>query len=169
MTSSSKNSWRTPPELFKELDDEFHFDLDPCTTQDNPLQTRYFYTEQEYNGLLLDWHGNVFVNPPYGYNEKNEYLLEKWVKKAFEQITSNRNVKTIVLLVPTVTSTKWFHKYVWNNIDHEPYWDDDDRNFTTEIRFPDKRIKYLDEKGEKKQSPRFDSMIIIYKRFFDDD
>ena len=169
----SNNNWLTPPEIFKELDDEFHFDLDPCTTSDNPLGIKHFFTEQEYNGLLMDWDESVYVNPPYGYNEKNEYLLEKWVKKAYEQITSNSNVKVIVMLVPAAVSTKWFHKYVWNDKYNETLCntdsDDGILDFNIEIRFPQRRIRYLDKRGEKRQSPRFDSMIIIYKRFFDDD
>ena len=39
--SSEKSEYQTPKYLFDKLNSEFHFDLDPCTTEDNPLGTKY--------------------------------------------------------------------------------------------------------------------------------
>jgi site-specific DNA-methyltransferase (adenine-specific) len=50
MFSSQSNEWSTPPEFFKELNEEFHFTLDPCSTDENHKCSKYF-TEKE-NGLL---------------------------------------------------------------------------------------------------------------------
>lgn len=72
--SSSTDDWATPQDLFDALDAEFHFTLDPCSSEQNHKCDRYFTKED--NGLLHDWGGeSVFCNPPYG---KEMY---KWVEK----------------------------------------------------------------------------------------
>lgn len=50
-----KDDWETPPEFFHELDQEFHFTLDPCCTP-NTAKCKKFYTPEE-NGLEQDWGG----------------------------------------------------------------------------------------------------------------
>ena len=48
--SSSSDEWNTPEEIYKELDAEFHFSLDPCSAKDNH-KTEYYFTKED-NGLL---------------------------------------------------------------------------------------------------------------------
>lgn len=63
--SSTKEDWATPQDFFDKLDEEFHFDLDPCADAENAKCKEYFTKEE--NGLLKDWGGRrVFCNPPYG-------------------------------------------------------------------------------------------------------
>lgn len=52
---NESDEYETPIEIFFALDDEFHFDLDPCATDENHKCERY-YTEAD-NGLLKDWGG----------------------------------------------------------------------------------------------------------------
>ena len=62
--SSGKDDWETPHDLFYDLNEEFHFTLDPCCTPETAKCEKY-YTEKE-NGLIQDWDGErVFCNPPY--------------------------------------------------------------------------------------------------------
>ena len=35
MFTSNSDEWETPQELFNELDDEFHFTVDACATDEN--------------------------------------------------------------------------------------------------------------------------------------
>ena len=76
---SSKNlNWCTPPEFFDELDQEFHFNLDPAATDKCAKCAKYFTPETD--GLKADWGGSrVFCNPPYGRN------IGEWVKKGYEE------------------------------------------------------------------------------------
>lgn len=55
MTSTGKDDWETPSWLFEQLDREFHFTLDPCSTHENAKCEKH-YTAAE-NGLLQDWGG----------------------------------------------------------------------------------------------------------------
>ena len=65
MYSSKTDQWATPDDFFKELDQEFHFNLDPCADEQNHKCEKYFTKED--NGLSKDWGGyRVFCNPPYG-------------------------------------------------------------------------------------------------------
>lgn len=67
--STGKDDWETPQWLFNQLDDEFHFTLDPCCTAEN-AKCRKYYTKAE-NGLEQDWKGEtVFCNPPYSRGKK---------------------------------------------------------------------------------------------------
>ena len=78
LMSSNSNEWTTPQNFYDELNKEFHFTLDPCSTTENHKCKKYF-TKKE-NGLLQSWKNEiVFCNPPYGRE------LPNWVKKAYEE------------------------------------------------------------------------------------
>ena len=53
--SSKTNEWATPLALFKELDQEFGFTLDPCATPQN-AKCKKFYTLED-DGLKQNWGG----------------------------------------------------------------------------------------------------------------
>ena len=67
------NNWKTPNSLYSILDDEFHFDFDPC-----PYNEKEIILPHE-DGLLIDWGYMNFVNPPYSIK-----LKEAFVKRAIE-------------------------------------------------------------------------------------
>lgn len=56
--------WYTPPEIILSLD---VFDLDPCSSEAaynlNHSAKRY-YTKED-NGLIKEWYGRIWLNPPY--------------------------------------------------------------------------------------------------------
>ena len=96
---------RTPLALFREIDKEFSFKLDPCTSSSNPgnLGTPYFFKSPEQDGLAEAWHpyGSVFVNPPFR-------DAKKWIAKAAEEAKLGA---TVVVLLPSKTETAWWHDY----------------------------------------------------------
>lgn len=52
---SNSDEWSTPNELFEALDSEFHFNLDPCSTDEN-CKCELHYTK-ETDGLSKNWGG----------------------------------------------------------------------------------------------------------------
>ena len=136
MFSSKTDNWATPPEFFKELDKEFHFNLDPAADEFNHKCDRYFTIAE--NGLLQEWGGNsVFCNPPYGRE------IGKWVEKAYR--TNKESGDLVVMLLPVRTDTKWFHDFIYHK---------------AEIRFVKGRLKF----GGSKNSAPFPSMVVIYRQ-----
>lgn len=89
----NSNDWATPKWLYKELDEVFHFDFDPC-----PLNATF-------DGLADDcvWGSSNFINPPYDRVNKPKFL-----KRAFEEW--KYNMATCVILVPSATGTNQFHE-----------------------------------------------------------
>lgn len=89
--SSKSPHWSTPEFLYKELNEEFRFDFDPC-----PLG------ESEKDGsapLFTSWQGKrVFCNPPYP-------GVQPFLERA-------REAEIAVFLLPARTDTKWFHNLV---------------------------------------------------------
>lgn len=51
--SSKSDEWATPDALFQELDDEFHFDLDACASDENHKCEKYFTIADD--GLSKNW------------------------------------------------------------------------------------------------------------------
>lgn len=60
MFSSKSNEWTTPQELFDKLNEEFNFNLDPCSTDENHKCDRYFTKKQD--GLKQDWGGKEYLS-----------------------------------------------------------------------------------------------------------
>ena len=64
-TNSPTNctDWVTPRHI---LDALGSFDLDPCCPADMPWRTAEHMVHVPDDGLVTEWHGRVWVNPPYG-------------------------------------------------------------------------------------------------------
>ena len=57
LLSSKKLDWCTPADFFAELDQEFHFNLDPAADESNHKCDTYFTVKE--NGLLQSWGGVI--------------------------------------------------------------------------------------------------------------
>ena len=88
---------QTPEQLYEELNDEFHFEFDPCPAFPDGIQT--------FDGLQIPWKKINYVNPPY-----NE--IEKWVKKA---LIEKKKGNTSVFLIPLRADRKYFMEHVIPN------------------------------------------------------
>ena len=88
MSENEKQYWLTPPDIYKKLNDEFHFDFDPCP----------YPRPKDYDGLEVDWGKSSYVNPPFrirdAYNGRGP---TQFVRKAIEE---NKKGKDVVLLLP---------------------------------------------------------------------
>lgn len=58
MFSSATDEWYTPMDFFNQLDAEFHFNLDPCATDENHKCDKYF--TKEIDGLSQKWGGTEY-------------------------------------------------------------------------------------------------------------
>ena len=144
--------YRTPPELFAELDAEFNFTLDPAASADNALCRRYFTREDD--GLTQSWSGHrVFVNPPYA-----RWQLYRWVEKAVAE--SRRGMATVVMLVPTSVETEWFHRHCWDATTHRP-------RPGVEVRFLKGRPRFIDPRNKMKSykgwRPLTAVMVLVFR------
>jgi site-specific DNA-methyltransferase (adenine-specific) len=134
LMSSETVEWATPQAFFDELNEEFHFTLDPCSTHRNKKCEKHYTKEDD--GLSKDWSGEiVFCNPPYGRE------IVDWVKKC--HLESMKGT-TVVMLIPARTDTSYFHDYIYRK--HE-------------IRFVRGRLHF----NESKQGAPFPSMVVVMR------
>lgn len=120
---STHDNWGTPIDVLQELDQEFNFNFDPCPLNENPT----------FDGLSLEWGTSTFVNPPYS-------KIKALCKKAYEE---SQKGKTIVMLIPSRTDTRYWHDYIMK---------------AKEIRFIKGRLKF----GGSKNSAPFPSCIVVF-------
>ena len=147
MFSSNRDNWETPQDFFDKLNAQYHFTLDPCSSNTNAKCPKH-YTEQD-NGLEQDWGGEVvFCNPPY--SRKGGQDL--WVKKCYEESLKPNTI--VVALLPARTDTKRFHQYILNKA--EIIW------IEGRLVFEIDREPILDKNGRPQPAP-FPSMVCIWK------
>ena len=79
------------------------FDLDPCASQTSDLADVNLTKDE---GGLRQWHGKVWMNPPYS-------DVETWMRHA-ELQEQYGHTDLIVGLVFARTGTQWFHKHAAN-------------------------------------------------------
>ena len=135
--NKDKNDWETPQSLFDELHKEFNFTLDPCASK-RTHKCKKYYTKED-DGLSKDWSNEiVFMNPPYSNGE-----LAKWIEKAY-----NEHLKGVVVvcLIPSYTSTKYWHKYIEG----------------MEVRFLKGKLKF----NNRNYAP-FPSCVVVFRKLAD--
>ncbi len=113
--SSAHNGWTTPPEILERLYRVAggSFTLDPCSPSSDrrsaTVRARVHLSFRE-NGLAHDWHGKVYVNPPYGRG------LGAWTSKCRVSVESG-SADLVVALLPARSDTSWWHRDVAGHAD----------------------------------------------------
>jgi phage N-6-adenine-methyltransferase len=103
---TGENEWYTPPEYLKAARDVLGgFDLDPATSEvaQEKVQAKAHFTKDQ-DGLGQDWHGRVWLNPPY-----EQPHIANFVSKMVEEYDAGR-VQAAIMLTHNYTDTAWFHK-----------------------------------------------------------
>jgi phage N-6-adenine-methyltransferase len=147
--SSTRDDWRTPPELFAQLDAEFNFYADVAATAENALLELWLGDTPQGGALVEDWSFNLpaskcYCNPPYSRGLQAKFIAKAAAERA-------RGVTT-VMLIPARTDTKAFHRFIWDAERHQP-------REGVEVRFLPGRIKFV---GATHGAP-FPSMICVFR------
>ena len=101
MTSKCYKYVRTPEDIWAELLAEFPFTLDACASDLNHLLPKWYTRDN--SCLDKDWTGEVvYCHPMFDMHIQN--FVEKCAK---EKCLS-------VMLIPSSTHTRYFHKYIWD-------------------------------------------------------
>jgi hypothetical protein len=101
--AAKSHIWLTPPHVIAALGP---FDLDPCAAPEpRPWPTAaVHYTLPHQDGLVLPWHGRVWVNPPYGPH------AETWLAKLASYARGTA-------LIFARTETDAFFETIWKRAD----------------------------------------------------
>jgi phage N-6-adenine-methyltransferase len=101
-----RNEWYTPWPIIEKACNVFGgaIDLDPASSavaQETVKARQYFDKDQ--NGLLHQWHGRVWLNPPY-----ERLLIGRFINKLLAEWHASR-VTACIALTHNFTDTIWFH------------------------------------------------------------
>ncbi len=118
--------YATPIKFYQKLHNEFNFDYDPC-----PLRS-------DVDGLLTEWKGNIYINPPYS-------NIEPFITKGLEEVRRG-NAEKLVYLIPIRSDTKYWHNLIM------PY--------ASEIRFIKGRLNF----NESKSPSPFPCVLVIFDK-----
>ena len=133
----SSDCWYTPSyivELVVQVLGEI--DLDPCADDGKHISCKRHYTACD-DGLIKEWEGRVFMNPPYS-------QPSVWMEKLQAEIKLER-VTEAIALVPAATDTQWLSPVLKS----QP------------VCFWTGRIKFLSEDYQPRNSAR-QSHVLVY-------
>lgn len=124
-TPARSDEWYTPQYIFDAMGSP-RFDMDVASPKFKPayINTRNWFWE---NSLEQEWHGFVWMNPPFG----GRNGIVPWLQKFFEHGNG-------VALVPDRTSAPWWQEFV-------PQAD--------LVLFVSPKIKFIPGPGAKASSP----------------
>lgn len=127
--SGKTNTWLTPLSLVRQLGE---FDLDPCAYPGHETAKNKIILPDD--GLLSNWFGRVWLNPPYGKHQAN------WLNKL-------QNHGNGIALVFARLETKWIQPFI-----HDGF-------FALEGR-----VKFLNSNFEEVTNAGAPSMLIPFGR-----
>ena len=130
---SATTTWLTPRWILDALGE---FDLDPCCPPEMPWRTAKRMIHQPEDGLIAEWSGRVWMNPPYGRTE-----IIPWMQK----MASHGNG---VSLIFARTETSWFQRWVFEE--------------ARAIHFIGRRVRFCLPDGTIGGSPAAPSVLVAY-------
>ena len=103
---NSGNNERYTPEYIIQLARKTmgEIDIDPasCEVANNLLVKATQYFDKDTNGLLQEWNGRIWLNPPY-----ERGLIESFIDKLLEEYRIGRATQAIVL-THNASETRWY-------------------------------------------------------------
>lgn len=125
--NSGNNEWYTPSEIIEAARLAMgSIDLDPASSEiaQKIVRAGEYYTA-ETNGLEHEWHGNVFMNPPYASD-----MIGRFISKLLEEYG---HYQQAVVLVNNATETEWFNDLI---------------SIASAVCFPKSRVKFYMPDGK---------------------
>jgi len=88
-SKDGKHYWLTPPELYRQLNDEFAFTFDPCP----------YPKPDNFDGFDAEWGESNYVNPPFGVvlHKGKKKGATAWARKCIEE---SKKGKKVVMVYP---------------------------------------------------------------------
>jgi hypothetical protein len=79
------------------------WDLDPASNRHSivPAETAWYGEGDDDNGLVLDWFGDTWLNPPFS-------AMDVWTAKSIDELV---RVRSLTFLGPGDTSTEWWRTW----------------------------------------------------------
>jgi hypothetical protein len=134
------NEWYTPARYIEAVREVMGgIDLDPasCELANQTVKAEKYYSLKD-NGLVQEWHGRVWLNPPYGLDKSKpnnqRSTIKMWIDKLVQEYQVN-HVHQAIALVTTQMNAIWFQS-LWQ----------------FSICFPDHNIRFFLPFGSKKGS-----------------
>lgn len=132
--NTGENEWYTP--LFyidaaREVMGRIDIDPASCETAQAYIKAKEYFTA-ETDGLSHEWHGNVWLNPPY-----SKDLIVQFIDGLTVEHTEGRTKQAVVLL-NNATETAWGQRIL---------------TLASAVCFPRGRIRFLDRTGEPANTP----------------
>ena len=100
--NSGENEWYTPSYIIEAARKTMRsIDLDPATSlkANEIIKAKKIFTSED-NGLIQNWAGNIWLNPPY-----SQPLISEFSEKVIDELP---NINQICVLVNNATETNWF-------------------------------------------------------------
>jgi hypothetical protein len=147
LQSSESNEWYTPAQYIDAVYDVMgQIDVDPASNAEaNELVAATTYYDINSDGFNREWHGTVFMNPPYGRDAELAMSNQaKWTKRLIEQYNAGITTEAI-LLVNAVTDRRWF----------APLWD-------YPICFTNHRVPFYRPGGDAGAQPVIGSVFVYF-------
>jgi ParB family chromosome partitioning protein len=133
--------WYTPPDIVAlAVEVMGEIDLDPasCAAANETVGAKVFHALAD-DGLLQEWHGRVWLNPPYS-------KIASFVDKLIDEMASSR-VTEAIMLTANSSDAEWFQAAV---------------AWASAICLPARRIKFVSPHGLAPASPPTGQAIFYF-------
>ena len=127
--NSGNNEWYTPSEYVEAARKVLGvIELDPASSPEanQVVKAKVYYTVND-DGLQFDWHGKVWMNPPYASG-----LIDRFATKIVFHY-ENKDITEAIILVNNATETGWFNEII---------------NASSAAIFPKSRVRFWKPDGE---------------------
>ena len=123
-------------------------DLDPASSlkANEIVRAKRIFTAED-DGLKQEWHGRVFMNPPFRGD-----LIALFIDKLIHECKTAKRVDEAIVLVNSCTETDWFQK-CWSA--------------SNGFCFPNERINFVNPSGKIQQSHRPQTFFYFGNGAFD--